>query len=103
MIDYIQKFRLEGKTAFVVGGLGLIGREISTAITLAGANMLILDIDHANGEVFVNELSGARREVSYRIFDCSDMEKLESRFSGFQDEFGIPDVFINCSYPRTDD
>ena len=31
MTDYLQKFRLDGKTAFVVGGLGLIGSEVSSS------------------------------------------------------------------------
>jgi NAD(P)-dependent dehydrogenase (short-subunit alcohol dehydrogenase family) len=103
MIDYSQKFRLDKKTAFVVGGVGLIGREVSTAFALAGANTLILDMDQAKGEVLVNELSGMGLKVSFRIFDSADMGNLESNFSDVQDEFGTPGVFINCSYPRTDD
>ena len=103
MIDYLQKFRLDEKTAFVIGGVGLIGREVSTAFALAGADTLILDMDQAKGEVLVNELSGTGLKASFRIFDCADMKNLESSFSDVQDEFGTPDVFINCSYPRTDD
>ncbi len=37
MIDYIKKFSLENKTAFVVGGLGLIGKEVSKAFSMAGS------------------------------------------------------------------
>ncbi|MBT6937931.1 MAG: SDR family oxidoreductase [Candidatus Marinimicrobia bacterium] len=103
MIDYNQKFRLDGKTAYVVGGVGLIGREVSTAFALAGTDTIILDIDQTKGEVLVNELSGTGLKVSFRDFDCSDMENLESSFSDVHDEFGTPDVFINCSYPRTDE
>jgi NAD(P)-dependent dehydrogenase (short-subunit alcohol dehydrogenase family) len=103
MIDYPQKFRLDEKTAFVVGGVGLIGREISTAFAVAGANTLILDMDQAKGEALANELSGTGLKASFRILDCADMGNLESIFSDVQDEFGTPDVFINCSYPRTDD
>lgn len=103
MIDYPEKFRLDEKTAFVVGGVGLIGREVSTAFALAGANTLIIDMDQAKGEALVNELSGTGFKASFRIFDCADMKNLESSFSDVQDEFGTPDVFINCSYPRTDD
>ena len=97
MIDYNQKFRLDGKTAYVVGGVGLIGREVSTAFALAGTDTIILDIDQTKGEVLVNELSGTGLKVSFRDFDCSDMENLESSFSDVHDEFGTPDVFINCS------
>jgi len=44
MIDYLQKFRLDNKTAFVMGGLGLIGREVSIAFSSMGAKTIILDI-----------------------------------------------------------
>jgi NAD(P)-dependent dehydrogenase (short-subunit alcohol dehydrogenase family) len=103
MIDYSEKFRLDEKTAFVIGGVGLIGQEVSTAFALAGADTLILDMDKAKGEVLVNELSENGLKASFRIFNCADIKNLESSFSDVQDEFGTPDVFINCSYPRTDD
>ena len=103
MIDYLQKFRLDKKTAFVVGGVGLIGREVSTAFATAGANTFILDIDQEKGNVIIKELSDAGVKTYFRLFDCSDTDNLESYFSGLLNETGPPDVFINCSYPRTDD
>ena len=103
MIDYPKKFCLDKKTAFVVGGVGLIGWEVSTAFALAGADTITLDMDQEKGEVLVNELLGTGLKASFRIFDCADMKNLESSFSDVQEEFGAPDVFINCSYPRTDD
>lgn len=103
MIDYQQKFRLDKKTAFVIGGLGLIGREVSTAFASAEARTIILDLDGKNREVLEKKLGKEGYEVHFRSFDCSDMENLGDNFSRQLDEFGTPDVFINCSYPRTDD
>lgn len=103
MIDYLKKFRLDQKTAFVVGGLGLIGREVSTAFALAGADTVILDLEQEKGEAFVDELSETGLETSFRFFDCSKMKDLESSFFDLQKKYGSPDIFINCSYPRTDD
>ena len=51
MIDYQQKFRLDNKTAFVVGGLGLIGSEITKALASAGASVISLDINCEKGKV----------------------------------------------------
>ena len=56
MVDYLQKFRLDGKVAFVEGGLGLIGREVSTALSSAGAKSLVLDVKDSEGQVFAREL-----------------------------------------------
>ena len=90
MIDYLQKFRLDKKTAFVVGGLGLIGREVSTAFTMAGAK-------------FTNEMYSKGYEINYISFDCANMQQIDNNFTKILKEYGVPDVFINCSYPRTED
>ena len=103
MIKYQQKFRLDDKTAYVVGGLGLIGREVSIAFASAGANTVILDLDQAKGEALAAELIEAGFRAQYQVFDCAALEQLDDVFSGLVDESGAPDVFINCSYPRTSD
>ena len=103
MIDYLQKFRLDGKTAFVIGGVGLIGREVTTAFASAGANTVIPDLEEEKGKALVKELDEAGYPAHLRSFDCGDMEHLETNFSSLLYEFGPPDVYINCSYPRTND
>jgi NAD(P)-dependent dehydrogenase (short-subunit alcohol dehydrogenase family) len=103
MIDYPKKFSLSGKTTFVVGGVGLIGREISTAFALSGGKIVIIDFDEKNGKLLSKELSDDGYNVHYRKLDCTDMENMESNFSRLLDEFGSPDIFVNSSYPRTDD
>jgi|APSaa5957512535_1039671.scaffolds.fasta_scaffold33817_3 NAD(P)-dependent dehydrogenase (short-subunit alcohol dehydrogenase family) len=103
MYDYMSKYRLEGKIAFVVGGLGLIGKEVSTAIASAGAKTLVLDINDEGGEALVVALKGKGLEVIYKNFDCAEVTKLDENLSVLVDEFGCPDVFVNCSYPYTED
>ena len=49
-IDYIKKFRFDGKTAFVMGGLGLIGSEISKGFTSLGGRVVALDINYEKGK-----------------------------------------------------
>ncbi len=103
MIDYMRKYRLDDKIAFVVGGLGLIGKEVSTAIASAGAKTLVLDVNDEGGEALVVALKGRGLDVIYRNFDCAELAKLDENLSALIDEFGCPDAFINCSYPRTED
>jgi len=102
MTDYMQKFRLDGKTVFVVGGLGLIGKEVSNAMASAGANVIILDVND-DGLALEKSQRDKGLEVKYRQFDCSRMQALDAEFSAIVDELGCPDVFVNCSYPRTAD
>ena len=86
-----------------MGGLGLIGREISKAIASAGSKAVILDIDEEKGNALTKELGEAGYAVRFKSFDCSDLENIESLFSGLFNEFGTPNIFINCSYPRNKD
>ena len=103
MHDYLGRFRLDGKTAFVVGGLGLIGKEVSASIASVGGTSVILDVNESKGQAFSAALQKEGFEADYKNFDCSNMANLDTNFSMVIDEFGCPDVFINCSYPRTDD
>ncbi len=103
MIDYLQKFRLNGKTAFVVGGLGLIGREVSIAFANAGAKTIVLDVESEKGQLLEKEINKKGYNVNFKSFDCTDMKQLDNNFSAMLNENGCPDIFINCSYPRTKD
>jgi len=103
MADYLKKFRLDDKTAFVVGGLGFIGREVSRAFASVGAKTIVLDLESEKLAAFEKELGEGGYTAHSRPFDCSDLDSLETNFSGLLDKFGFPHVFINCSYPRTQD
>jgi len=103
MIDYLNKFRLDNKTALVVGGMGLIGKEVVKAFALAGAKTLILDVQDQSGSKFVKEMQSRGYTVTFKSFDCSDMKKLNNNYSVILEEHGPPEIFINCSYPRTKD
>ena len=103
MIDYIKKFSLEDKTAFVVGGLGLIGKEVSKAFSMAGSKTIILDKNNEEGELFNDKMNNKGYDTEFNIFDCSDMKNMELNFSSLIDKYDCPDIFINCSYPFTKD
>ena len=102
MIDYLQKFRLKNKTAFVVGGLGLIVREVTLAFAMAGAKTIILDLSDEAGKLFAKEMCDKGYDVSLTSFDCANLQEVDNNFSLIIQESGPPDIFINCSYPRTE-
>ena len=43
MKNYLNSFKLTNKLAFVVGGNGLIGREVVNVLISAGAKVIIID------------------------------------------------------------
>ena len=102
MIDYLQKNRLDNKTAIVVGGLGLIGREVSIAFAMAGAKTIILDLSDEAGKLFAKEMCDKGYNVRFTSFDCANLQDVDNNFSLIIPESGSPDIFINCSYPRTE-
>jgi len=103
MIDYLQKSRLDKKTAIVVGGLGLIGKEVTVSFAVAGAKIIILDLSDEAGKLFAKGMCEKGYDVTLTSFDCTDMQEMDNNFSLIIQEFGSPDIFINCSYPRTED
>tara|TARA_B110000014_G_C20092352_1_gene572080 strand:+ start:154 stop:972 length:819 start_codon:yes stop_codon:yes gene_type:complete len=103
MIDYLKKFHLNNKMAFVVGGMGLIGKEVVKAFASAGAKILILDLKDESGSKFLKEMKSKGFNVSFKSFDCSNMKKIDNNFNSIINRFGVPHVYINCSYPRSKD
>ena len=102
-IDYIKKFRFDSKTAFVMGGLGLIGSEISKGFLSLGSRVVALDINYEKGKEMEKKLTAAGYDLIFCPFDCAEVDKLENKFSKLLDKYGCPDIYINCSYPRTTD
>ena len=94
---------MDNKLAFVVGGLGLIGKEVSWAFSSAGAKIIILDVNEKEGRLFSKKMQKKGLDVVYKYFDCSDLDKIENSFSRLITNNGTPNILINCSYPRTDD
>ena len=103
MVDYSKKFRLDNKIAFVFGGVGLIGSEVSMALASVGAKTIILDVDEKRFKALSHGLSDRKFDVYFHNFDVTDINFLEVNLQELIDQYGTPDIFINCSYPRTSD
>lgn len=81
----------KGKIAYILGGSGLIGKEILKKISLYMSKVIILDIKKPN----INSINN----VKFIRFDCSDYKNLDKRILKIIKENGIPKIFINTSYP----
>lgn len=101
MIDYLNKFSLKGKVAFVTGGLGLIGSEVSKALATAEASTIIIDIDEEKGNEFIDELRQKGLRVYYENIDLSDLENVSEIISDLVEKYGKIDIWINNAFPRT--
>ena len=77
--------------AFILGGSGLIGSEVIKVLTELGCKTYNLDIKKNNKE-----------NDNYIKFDLT-RGNIKKSYSKIINKFGLPDIFINCAYPKTSD
>lgn len=88
----MELFNLKNKTAIVTGALGLIGKEHCKALSDAGANVIVADIDETASNNFANILSsdsiGCFLDVTNKssILKCRDI---------VLEKFGHIDILVN--------
>ena len=92
-------FSVTNQTAFVIGGSGLIGLEISKALAEAGAKVVILDLN----EDQVSTLLNHQENVYFHLFNVSDLDSAETVFHEIIAIHGCPKIYVNCSYPLTNE
>lgn len=92
-MNYKNLFSLNKKKIYIFGSSGLLGREISKAFLSVGATVIGFDIKNKN-----------KRKIKNFIFnklDLSDHYTVDKNLKFYFKRYGVPDVFINCSWPRT--
>jgi len=103
MKSYIKKFRLKNKVACILGGTGLIGKEIVKAVSDAGATTLIMDIDQSKGYLLEEKITKYGNTAKFISFDTVDLANINNTLEQIKSKYGSIDIFVNCSYPRTKD
>ncbi len=103
MIDYLSKFSLKGKKAVVTGGCGLIGGEIVSALSQAGADVLVADINKEKASQIIGEGRDHEGGVAFYHFDITDIEQLKSNIENMTKQATQVDIWVNSAYPRTED
>lgn len=93
----LDKFRLDGKKAFVTGGAGGIGKAITTGLLEAGADVAIVDINLETAQAAVEELSSIGPKVTAVQADVTSEEDVNKMINSIVDEFGRIDIaFANA-------
>ena len=100
-MNYLKKISLKRKKIFIVGGLGLIGEETSKALHQLGGSIYVLDNNFQ--KKYKSQRYFKKNGINFINFDCSNLSSLEKNFKTIIAKYGCPDIFINCSYPKSDD
>lgn len=99
-MNYLDKFKLNNKTAYIIGGLGLIGYEVSKALKDAGAKVIILDNDKQKYKKIKNNKLD---KIIFEYFDVTKLKKNELHLKNILNKYNKVDIVVNTSYPRTSD
>lgn len=88
---------LKGKTVIVTGGGSNIGRAITVAFAREGSNIVMAEIDEAQGKKVadqVNALGTGGRCIVVKT-DVTKLDEVEVMIKKAKDEFGKIDVLVN--------
>ena len=77
-------FRLDGKTAFVSGSRGHLGRAMTEALARAGAHVFANGRDAAALDGFVRDLTAQGLSVEAAPFDAHDVQTIAAFFGGLK-------------------
>ena len=82
---------IKNKKIYVLGGSGTIGLPVTKFLKDNGAKVINLDINNSNNDFIFEKI------------DVAELEDIEKKLLEITEKHGDPDVFINCSYPKTDE
>lgn len=89
--------KLQGSNILITGGASGIGRLMGQMALEKGANALIIwDINEANIQVTVQELSSKGKVFAMRV-DVGNIEDVRDAYRSTRQECGEVDVLINCA------
>ena len=103
MKNYLDKFSLKDKVAFIAGGAGLIGSEVTKALASAGAITVILDVDREKGRLLANEIKSSGHKANYEFFNVTNIDKATKSLKSLLDKYKSIDIWVNLAYPKTKD
>lgn len=92
MSSFPKIFSLEKKVAIVTGALGLIGKNHCEALTEAGANVVVCDLDQTECKIFAKTLAQKSIGISSDITDKDSVIELKNTTLK---EFGRIDILVN--------
>lgn len=93
---------LKNKAVIIIGGFGLIGKELCKGFMANGSQIIIASKTKNPG--LLSQLKNLKNgKIEYFPFDIFQEEDIEKLLKYALNKFKRIDVFVNCSWPRTKD
>lgn len=96
MTNILDKFRLDGKTALVTGGAGLLGKEFCATLAQAQANVVVADLNEKAAEAVANEISASNPKAIGIGVDVTSETSVRALVEKTVATFGRLDILV-CS------
>ncbi len=94
----VARFDLSGRTAWVVGGAGLLGAPVCRALAEHGAHVIISDIRGDRGQSLAGELSSAGLSAESTTLDVADESAIVRLTDDLVERRGRIHILVNMAY-----
>ena len=101
MKENLKMFSLEGKTAVITGGAGVLGSAIAQGLGKAGAEIAICDI--VNADKVAQELQAEGIQAKGYYINAMDIEKIKICKDKVIKDFAKIDILLNAAGGNTKD
>lgn len=88
-------YNLTGKTAIVTGGSSGIGEAASYALAIAGAHVIILDLNFDKSKVIMDQLKSANYLCDAYQLDVTNEKSVRSLFDKIAEDYGKIDILFS--------
>lgn len=96
--DYLtQLFGLEGQTAVVIGGAGVLGGALCRGLIQAGARVIVADLLEEPCQRRVEELKQMGGQAGYLLVNVTSRESIESLLAESLSHSNRIDILVNCA------
>lgn len=94
---YLERFRLDGRTAFITGGASGIGWCAADALAEAGATVVIADLAQDALDTAIASLAAKGHAVEGVIMDVTDSARVTEVADGLAARHGRIDILVNSA------
>lgn len=96
--EYLQKmFGLDGQTAVVIGGAGVLGGALCRGLVQAGAHVIVADLTEDGCRARVEDLQQLGGKASFCCCNVTLRESIENLLATSLEQQGRVQILVNCA------
>jgi len=96
--DYLKEmFGLEGQTAVVIGGAGVLGGALCRGLVGAGAQVVVADVTEDGCKARVEELRAIGGQATWATVDVTQRASLDALLEEAKKPTGRCNILVNCA------